>query len=62
MKNLKLTILLLFALPSLMFCQDNTEFSKVMTNSGEVKIPGKWELFSKMNDSGQTYLKKIKMA
>jgi len=57
MNKLNLTILLLFVLPSLMFCQDNTEFSKVMTNSGEVKIPGKWELFSKMNDSGQTYLK-----
>ena len=44
-------------LPNLIFCQDITEYSTVKTNTGEVKIPGKWEQLNKMDDSGQTYLK-----
>ena len=57
MKNLKLLFVLLIFLPNLIFCQDNTEYSKVKTNTGEVKIPGKWEQLNKMDDSGQTYLR-----
>lgn len=57
MKNLKLLFVLLIFLPNLIFCQDNIEYSKVKTNTGEVKIPGKWEQLNKMDDSGQTYLR-----
>lgn len=57
MRNLKILFVLLMFLPNLIFCQDNTEFSKVKTNTGEVKIPGKWEQLNKMDDSGQTYLR-----
>lgn len=57
MKNLKLLFVLLIFLPNLIFCQDATEYSKVKTNTGEVKIPGKWEQLNKMDDSGQTYLR-----
>lgn len=57
MKNLKLLFVLLIFLPNLIFCQDTTEYSKVKTNTGEVKIPGKWEQLNKMDDSGQTYLR-----
>ncbi len=45
--------MLLLFLPNFIFCQD---ISKVKTNTGEVKIPGNWELLNKMDDSGQTYL------
>lgn len=57
MKNLKILFVLLMFLPNMIFCQDITEYSKVKTNTGEVKIPGKWEQLNKMDDSGQTYLK-----
>ncbi len=57
MKNLKLLFVLLNLLPNLIYCQDTTEYSKVKTNTGEVKIPGKWEQLNKMDDSGQTYLR-----
>ena len=57
MKNLKLLFVLLILLPNLIYCQDTTEYSKVKTNTGEVKIPGKWEQLNKMDDSGQTYLR-----
>jgi hypothetical protein len=57
MKNLKLLFVLLIFLPNLIYCQDTTEYSKVKTNTGEVKIPGKWEQLNKMDDSGQTYLR-----
>ncbi len=48
---------MLVFLPNFMFCQDSIDYSKVNTNSGEVKIPGSWEQLNKMDDSGQTYLK-----
>ena len=57
MKRLKLISLLLLFLPNFALCQDITVYSKVKTNSGEVKIPGNWEQLNKMDDSGQTYLK-----
>lgn len=57
MKNLKILFVLLIFLPNLIYCQDTTEYSKVKTNTGEVKIPGKWEQLNKMDDSGQTYLR-----
>lgn len=57
MTRLKLMFVILFLLPNLMFSQDSTEFSKVKTKSGEVKIPGSWEQLNSMDDSGQTYLK-----
>ena len=57
MKRLKLMFVLLIFLPNFIFCQDITDYSKVKTNSGEVKIPGNWEQLNKMDDSGQTYLK-----
>lgn len=57
MKILKLMFVLLVFLPKFIFSQDNTDYSKVKTNSGDVKIPGNWEQLNKMDDSGQTYLK-----
>ena len=57
MKNLKLIFIMLVFLPNFMICQDSIDYSKVNTNSGEVKIPGSWEQLNKMDDSGQTYLK-----
>lgn len=57
MKRLPLILALLIFLPNFIFCQDKTQYSKVKTNSGEVKIPGNWEQLNKMDDSGQTYLK-----
>lgn len=57
MKRLKLLFVLLILLPNFIFSQDITDYSKVKTNSGEVKIPGNWEQLNKMDDSGQTYLK-----
>ena len=48
---------MLLFLPNFMFGQENTEFTKVKTNTGEVKVPGVWDLIKKMDDSGQTYLK-----
>lgn len=57
MKNLKILFVLLIFLPNLIYCQDTSEYSKVKTNTGEVKIPGKWEQLNKMDDSGQTYLR-----
>ena len=57
MIKLKLFFVILFLLPNFIFSQDATDYSKVMTNSGEVKIPGKWEQLNSVDDSGQTYLK-----
>jgi hypothetical protein len=57
MNKLKLMLILLFFLPNFIFCQGIADYSKVKTNSGEVKVPGKWEQLNKMDDSGQTYLK-----
>ena len=48
---------MLIFLPNFIFCQDIIDYSKVKTNSGEVKIPGNWEQLNKTDDSGQTYLK-----
>ncbi|MFC7773910.1 hypothetical protein [Flavobacterium sp. GCM10027622] len=53
-RNLVLAVL--FVLPNLIFSQEGT-FSSLKTNTGEVKIPGKWQQLNTMNDSGQTYLK-----
>ena len=56
MNKLKLMLMLLFFVPSLIFCQENTVYTKVKTTSGEVKIPGTWEQLNTASDSGQTYL------
>lgn len=56
MKRLKWMFILLVFVPNFIFCQDS-EYSKVQTNSGEVKIPGTWEQITKADDSGQIYLK-----
>lgn len=53
-KSILLTIILV---PSSIFCQESNEYSKVNTNTGAVKIPGKWEQLNKIDDSGQTYLR-----
>lgn len=57
MKRIKLIFTLLFLLPSIVYCQEITNYTKVKTNTLEVKIPGNWEQLNKMDDSGQTYLK-----
>jgi hypothetical protein len=57
MKSLKVMLIILVFVPNFIFCQDSIEYSEVKTNSGEVKVPGNWELLNKMDDSGQTYLK-----
>lgn len=57
MNKLKLMLMIIFFLPNFIFCQDIVDYSKLKTNSGEVKIPGNWEQLNKMDDSGQTYLK-----
>lgn len=57
MPRLKLMIMVFFFLSNFIFCQDSMDYSKVKTNSEEVKIPGNWEQLNKMDDSGQTYLK-----
>lgn len=57
MPRLKLMIMIFFFLSNFIFCQDSMDYSKVKTNSEEVKIPGNWEQLNKMDDSGQTYLK-----
>lgn len=53
----KITLLLFIALILNANAQTNTDFSIVKTQTGDVKIPGNWEQFNTMNDSGQTYLK-----
>jgi hypothetical protein len=57
MIRLKFAFVILFLLPNLLFSQDATDYSKVKTRSGEVKIPGNWEQLNTADDSGQTYLK-----
>lgn len=57
MPRLKLMIMIFFFLSNFIFCQDSMDYSKVKTNSEEVKIPGNWEQLNKIDDSGQTYLK-----
>ncbi|WP_445452107.1 hypothetical protein [Flavobacterium sp. 25HG05S-40] len=57
MKRLKLMFVMIVFLPNFIFCQDSSNYSKVNTNTGVVKIPGNWEQLNKMDDSGQTYLK-----
>lgn len=54
--NMRLLLVLLFCLPNVIFSQ-NSDYSKVKTNSGEVKIPGVWEQLNTMDVSGQTFLK-----
>lgn len=57
MIRVRLMIVMLFFLPNFIFSQDATDFSKVKTHGGEVKIPGKWEQLNTAEDTGQTYLK-----
>ena len=57
MTKQNLLFALLFILPNFIFSQDADSYSSVKTNTGDVKIPGKWEPLNKMDDSGQTYLK-----
>lgn len=57
MIKLKLMFVILFILPNFIFSQDAVDFSKVMTHSGEVKIPGNWEQLNSTDDTGQTFLK-----
>lgn len=56
MIRINLMLMMLFFLPNVIFCQDITDYSKVKTNAGEVKIPGNWTQLNTANDSGQTYL------
>jgi len=56
MKKLNLIFLLLFFLPNSILCQEVVDYSKVKTNSGEVKIPGTWQQLNTAKDTGQTYL------
>lgn len=53
MKTLKLLFLFL---PIFIFSQE-TIYSRLKTDSGEVKIPGEWKQLNKIEDSGQIYLK-----
>lgn len=57
MKQLYFILIAFVFSSNFIFCQDTSVFTKVKTNSGEVKIPGNWDQLNKMNDSGQTYLK-----
>ena len=57
MIKLKLALVILFLLPNFIISQEATEYSKVKTHSGEVKVPGKLEQLNSIDDSGQTYLK-----
>lgn len=56
MKRLNLLLLLFLLSPIFIFSQEKT-YSKLQTNTSEVKIPGEWKQLNKMDDSGQTYLK-----
>jgi hypothetical protein len=54
----KITLLLLvFFMPNFIFSQEVTEYSKLKTNNGDVRIPGNWQQLNTVADSGQTYLK-----
>lgn len=57
MIKLKVMFVILFLLPNFIFSQEVTSYSKIKTNSGEVKIPGNWEQLNSIDDSGQTYLR-----
>jgi hypothetical protein len=57
MIKLKIMFVILFFLPNFIFSQEVKDYSKVETNSGEVKIPGNWEQLNSIDDSGQTYLR-----
>ena len=57
MKKLTLSFLILLILPTYIFSQELNNFSTVNTDSGLIKIPGKWEQLNKSDDSGQTFLK-----
>jgi hypothetical protein len=56
MKILSLQLLLLFFLPNFIFSQEVTDYSKLKTNNGEVRIQGNWQQLNTVVDSGQTYL------
>ncbi|GGP05098.1 hypothetical protein GCM10010992_19940 [Cloacibacterium rupense] len=55
MKNVKTLFFFLFFLPFVIFGQE-TVYTTLTTNAGEVKIPGEWKQHNTMDDSGQTYL------
>jgi hypothetical protein len=57
MKKLNLILVTLFILPYFAFSQETSDFTEVKTNSGVVKVQGKWELIETTNDSGQRFLK-----
>lgn len=57
MNRLNLILVVLFLMPNFVFSQTEVEYFNVKTKTGEVKIPGNWELMNSMDDSGQTYLK-----
>jgi hypothetical protein len=57
MIKLKVILVILFLLPNFIFSQEVMDYSKLETNSGEVKIPGNWDQLNSIDDSGQTYLK-----
>jgi hypothetical protein len=56
---MKQTLLLftVFLFSNLIFSQNAQDYSKVKTQSGEIRIPGNWEELNKTDDSGQVYLK-----
>ena len=57
MNKIKITLMIIFFLPNFIFCQENSDYTTLKTNTSDVKIPGIWEQLNKMNDSGQTYMK-----
>nr|WP_315151629.1 hypothetical protein [uncultured Flavobacterium sp.] len=57
MKKINLMFVMLFLLPNFIFCQEAVNYSNIKTDSGDVKVPGKWEQLNTVDDSGQTYLK-----
>ncbi|WP_152558127.1 hypothetical protein [Altibacter lentus] len=57
MVKLSSIFILLLMTPLLVFSQEVNNFTTVMTNTTEVRIPGAWTQLNSIDDSGQTYLK-----
>ncbi|MES2544225.1 MAG: hypothetical protein V4548_05020 [Bacteroidota bacterium] len=57
MMKLKFFFVILFLVPNFIFSQEATEFTKVKTSTGVVKIPGTWTQLNTADESDQTYLK-----
>ncbi|SEF69473.1 hypothetical protein SAMN05421847_0655 [Halpernia humi] len=55
--KINIFLALLFFLPNIILSQDLDDFTNANTNTGNVKIPGKWEKLNKSDDSGQIFFK-----